>query len=205
MAAYLDFTDDITIGSLSEPFTNVFRGSIDGVGFTLTSASGAVNFDGEEGYDGNSNQGCGSPLKCDQDGVGIGIRSDEIAMGQTLSLVFDTAVRINSLDFLDLYIGTGTEQATVNIDGDIFTKDAIGSSGDGGYANLSLLSLGGKVGQNILFTADSGAQFRDDGTNDYAFAGIEVSAVPIPAAAWLFGSALIGLIGFSKRKSRVAA
>jgi hypothetical protein len=35
------------------------------------------------------------------------------------------------------------------------------------------------------------------------FAG--VSAAPIPAAIWLFGTALIGLVGFSKRKSRVAA
>jgi len=31
------------------------------------------------------------------------------------------------------------------------------------------------------------------------------SAVPVPAAAWLFGTALIGLVGFSKRKSKVAA
>jgi len=28
---------------------------------------------------------------------------------------------------------------------------------------------------------------------------LEMSAVPIPAAAWLFGSALIGFIGFSRR------
>ena len=32
-----------------------------------------------------------------------------------------------------------------------------------------------------------------------------VSAVPVPAAIWLFGTALIGLIGFSKRKARIAA
>lgn len=33
-----------------------------------------------------------------------------------------------------------------------------------------------------------------------------VSAVPVPAAVWLFGSALMGLVGFSKRKSsKVAA
>jgi hypothetical protein len=30
------------------------------------------------------------------------------------------------------------------------------------------------------------------------------SPVPIPAAIWLFGTALIGLIGFGKRKSKVA-
>ena len=32
----------------------------------------------------------------------------------------------------------------------------------------------------------------------------DVSAVPVPAAVWLFGTALIGMIGFSKRKSKVA-
>jgi hypothetical protein len=32
-----------------------------------------------------------------------------------------------------------------------------------------------------------------------------ISAVPVPAALWLFGTALIGLIGFGKRKARVAA
>lgn len=31
------------------------------------------------------------------------------------------------------------------------------------------------------------------------------SPVPVPAAVWLFGSALIGLVGFSKRKDRIAA
>jgi hypothetical protein len=32
-----------------------------------------------------------------------------------------------------------------------------------------------------------------------------VSAVPVPAAVWLFGTALVGLIGFGKRKPRIAA
>ncbi len=35
-----------------------------------------------------------------------------------------------------------------------------------------------------------------DGT-DFAF---QINVIPIPAAAWLFGTALIGLFGFSKRK-----
>jgi hypothetical protein len=32
-----------------------------------------------------------------------------------------------------------------------------------------------------------------------------VAVVPVPEAVWLFGSALIGLVGFSKPKSRIAA
>ncbi len=31
----------------------------------------------------------------------------------------------------------------------------------------------------------------------------KVSSVPVPAAVWLFGSALLGLIGFTKRKNSV--
>lgn len=44
-------------------------------------------------------------------------------------------------------------------------------------------------------------------THESAFAmnkliiGSEISAVPVPASVWLFGSGLIGLIGFSRRKA----
>lgn len=30
----------------------------------------------------------------------------------------------------------------------------------------------------------------------------EITPVPVPAAAWLFGSALLGLVGYSRRKSK---
>ncbi len=33
-----------------------------------------------------------------------------------------------------------------------------------------------------------------------SFDNVQVSTVPLPAAAWLFGSSILGLIGFSKRK-----
>ncbi|MCP4331014.1 MAG: PEP-CTERM sorting domain-containing protein [Gammaproteobacteria bacterium] len=32
---------------------------------------------------------------------------------------------------------------------------------------------------------------------------IEVSPIPVPAAIWLFGTGLIGLIGFSKRRKMI--
>jgi hypothetical protein len=38
-----------------------------------------------------------------------------------------------------------------------------------------------------------------------ASALVRPSVVPLPAAVWLFGTALIGLVGFSKSKSREAA
>jgi hypothetical protein len=35
----------------------------------------------------------------------------------------------------------------------------------------------------------------------FAFAQFTPSAVPVPAAVWLFGTGILGLIGFSKRKA----
>lgn len=43
------------------------------------------------------------------------------------------------------------------------------------------------------------AKYLGAGIMDYTFA-IEVSPVPLPAAIWLFGSGLIGLIGIARRK-----
>ncbi|KKM03760.1 hypothetical protein LCGC14_1771180 [marine sediment metagenome] len=36
--------------------------------------------------------------------------------------------------------------------------------------------------------------------NDFVLDNIQVSNVPIPAATWLFGSALIGLAGIKRKK-----
>ena len=53
------------------------------------------------------------------------------------------------------------------------------------------------------FSMDSGSQSIDAKTvNLYAWAvqSGDVAEVPVPAAAWLFGSALLGLVGLGKRK-----
>ncbi len=53
------------------------------------------------------------------------------------------------------------------------------------------------------FSFSSGEQRPNYNTNiAYAWAvqSGDVSAVPVPAAAWLLGSGLIGLVGFAKRK-----
>ena len=42
-------------------------------------------------------------------------------------------------------------------------------------------------------TPAGGALFWDD-------ASLEVSAVPVPAAVWLFGSGLLGLVGVARRR-----
>ena len=55
----------------------------------------------------------------------------------------------------------------------------------------------------LLFGTDTGNQvFELDETNNFSGLEFEVlgAEVPIPAAGWLFATALIGLAGFSKRR-----
>lgn len=54
------------------------------------------------------------------------------------------------------------------------------------------------------FNMNNGYQFnRSKGSSFYGWAvqSGDVSAVPVPAAVWLFGSGLLGLIGVARRKS----
>jgi hypothetical protein len=57
-----------------------------------------------------------------------------------------------------------------------------------------------------LCTADDGIKCTDgeiirSGSNEYKRGVWNVNAVPVPAAAWLFGPGLLGLIGISRRKN----
>ena len=69
--------------------------------------------------------------------------------------------------------------------------------------NLNTITFNAQAGQ--LYTIFLGG-FRDGGwgaTNQgYA---LTISQVPVPGAVWLFGSAMVGMVGFGRRKSAVAA
>ena len=72
-----------------------------------------------------------------------------------------------------------------------------------GWTNFGLVNLtaGPDVsgGVTVEFTAICGA---DAGCfSNLAIDNVTVSAVPVPAAAWLFGSGLLGLIGIARRKT----
>jgi hypothetical protein len=208
MATLLDFTDDNLIDSLTT-ISNGYSGTIDGIGFTLTSDNGTVNFN--ERYDGSSNAGCGShggALRCDTDGAAID--DDEITGieggNQTLTLAFDSVVSLSGFYFLDLYVNPNEsgarEQATITLDGTLFdTVDANGSVGDGGYAHLLTAPI---LAQTIDLSAVNDPGFWDDNNNDYAFAGVEVSitSVPEPHTLFLLGTGLAGIAGARRFKKR---
>jgi len=69
----------------------------------------------------------------------------------------------------------------------------------------NMTNLGGTIDINTLFPAfalctDANC-FANDTQEVYFSQGtVTTNVVPLPAAAWLFGSALLGLIGYSRRK-----
>jgi len=68
----------------------------------------------------------------------------------------------------------------------------------GGTATLTLNNLA--AGQYIVFI---GGNSDTPTTNDTYLANISVSAVPVPAAVWLMGSAMLGLVGVRRKQKSV--
>lgn len=196
MAAVLDFTDNSLISSLTS-VSNGYSGTIDGVGFTLTSNIGTLNFN--QNYDGNLQTGCnGTPLSCNKDGAGIS--NDELDAQEILTLTFDSVVEISELYFLDLYNGQSQEQAEISFDGVFFANvDGTETAGQGGYAELVFSPIFALI---LQFTAPINSLHSDDSNNDYALAGVNVSAIPIPPAIWLLGTALAGLFRIRRAASK---
>ena len=77
----------------------------------------------------------------------------------------------------------------------------IGNENDGGVdtTGLAMQTISGTIGGgafDLTVTGGSGI-----GPSTWTMAGTyETTAVPVPAAAWLLGSALVGLVGVARRK-----
>ena len=85
-------------------------------------------------------------------------------------------------------------------------NDPIEWSLDLGPGGLNLLSLLNNADDGFWIQLGFGSECTRDGSNTPAYltAELNVSPVPVPAAIWLFGAALLGFIGMSRR-TRVRA
>jgi hypothetical protein len=54
---------------------------------------------------------------------------------------------------------------------------------------------------NNVFLGDWTMDLWEGGQDDIVALSISVSPVPVPAAVWLFGTALIGFVGMSRKTS----
>lgn len=201
-AAVIDFTRS-PLGS---------SGTDGGIGWTLSVVMGTT-LNNSELQNGSTCVG----LSCVTDGIGIG--DDEIGIltgdpgsREVLLLAFNQPVNVSRLMFLDLFDnssvdGGSLERAYVGTDGSTypFTFDATEgpSPGPSGFLNADVTGVAGL--QNITalyFTAF--LPNLDDNSNDYALAGVNVSAVPLPASLPLFASGL-GLLGYARWRKRKKA
>ena len=100
---------------------------------------------------------------------------------------------------------------------DIFTFGTVGGLNTQGTANLTNISYSGSNSDLVdLATANGGVGFQTatfqfisptsltelfetGGTKETSFSG-SISAVPVPAAVWLFGSGLLGMAGIARRQ-----
>jgi hypothetical protein len=87
----------------------------------------------------------------------------------------------------------------------IFSNEQIGFGSSGQM--MSFLALGttdvdNLDGPTVLTNFNSGRWVVDPTLGRVSYVG-EVSAVPVPAAMWLFGSGLLGLVGISRRRKQI--
>ena len=136
----------------------------------------------------------------------------------TFASDYTGSVTIGVSDEGDTDFGASLDLTTtygVFLDSDVNVVDtsayinALGENGTDG--ELYIFSMSALAGETLTFdwifrTTDA------DPFNDFAFVDISglsyeviaqtgVAPVPVPAAVWLFGSGLIGLIGVARRKS----
>ena len=89
------------------------------------------------------------------------------------------------------------------VNGSTVNLFATGAGGTNAAGGGKLVSITDSSGYNAAFTAT--ATTLATAANQTAFRGVvyvpsSIAAVPVPGAIWLFGSALLGMIGFKRRK-----
>jgi len=150
-------------------------------------------------------------------GIGQSVSQTVISEGETTNNGTASSSASHGVYFQN--IGNSSDQ-TLRYSFDYSIIAAAEATGDEALASASV-SITDFGGVNILAEANAdsifGPIFDDQGTSgsfiievgaggftqmfaDISSNGSAVSVIPVPAAAWLFGSGLIGLIGIARRK-----
>lgn len=119
---------------------------------------------------------------------------DNITTNETLKLAFNTTVSLDSMRFVNGEHYTdfvGDFQIRINEDNNLLYTLSLAE-----FPLLASSFIGNTFEFISLATSTSGA-----GTEFYINT-LNVSTVPLPAAAWLFGSALFGFAGFKRFRQK---
>lgn len=135
--------------------------------------------------------------------------SDIIVMREagTRTITFDQAVVNPVMSILSMGSSSTAVQYAFDSDFDILSVGAgtFDPSGNGTLEELSGNILSGVEGHGLIqFTGTfTSISWTSNVYEDFhgIQIGVESTVVPVPAAAWLFASGLIGLLGFSRRNN----
>ena len=195
-------------------FTDGFGNSINGLGeagyslYGVTNNGITVTASGSSTNDSPNTVG-GSPdlqqfAYLDSGNAGLGVcedltgskqcvvsSDDNVTKSEILKLVFDQTVSLDSLLLLngDHRADFDNNQYQIRIDGSLFDP-----------LSLALVDLSGFNFVGKTFEFISLASTKPSSKEEFYINSMTVSTVPVPAAAWLFGSALLGFFGFKRRR-----
>ena len=211
-AVVVDFTSNDWSGV--DGFNN-----FDGPGIiTLSSVGGNMTFNSSDGA-----TGCGSGgdpdiesqtlLDCTGDGIGIapvGSSDDEITQGgkESLKVSFvdgsgdSVTVNVHAIDLLDLFAREESgEKAIITWATGSYEAhaDSLTPYNRGGYWEINEGASEYNSGLTMAGITSFTLTGFGDHFSDYALARINYSVVPVPAAFWMFGTALIGFVAMSRR------
>lgn len=110
--------------------------------------------------------------------------------------IASASIDLNMRDDKDWWWGGTLEFATLTAGGSTSAEFQV-TSGTTTLTVTSLVSLSDLGTLDVTLTATQGDFYFDDATLN---AVEDHAVVPVPAAAWLFGSGLLGLVGVARRK-----
>lgn len=124
-----------------------------------------------------------------------GAKYYELVNGTLSGLVTKVALNDTTVDLMDLRY-----RVYEDADGSVNSVD----TSNGSFLDIILSdSPDETVNPFFNFVMDAGKHYILELTrmsSNLSFAQTDVSAVPLPGAIWLFGSALLGFLGFSNRR-----
>jgi hypothetical protein len=188
-AATIDFTSTIfkpAKGEKSYSFSPLT--GLEGVGLTLSAlpAGAKLYWDKKDGL-----------------GVNYFYQKDEIEFPEVLKIDFSENVYLSKISITDLFFERGyQEKGYYSLNGGSWVPFLADMAQTPGLSNgeLTLSFTSPLLLDYICFTAPGLVLFPSPQSHEFSVAGLEVTAVPLPPAAWMLGAGLVGVVALRRRR-----